>query len=252
MPITFGIPTTVRTMQALVRYGARSRAGIPTLPKPAGKAANLSGDALPAALASYGLTQPRQSVAKTPAEAVEAAAKIGFPVALKIVSASISHKTEVGGVRLGLADAGAVKAAGEGFLSSLGRDRIDGFLVQEMVSGVEMLLGAREDEQFGPLLVVGLGGVFVEVFRDVALRLMPVDEAGARAMLSELRGAKILNGFRGQAPRDVGALARAIAGLSRFFLDHRPFLAEIEINPLIVLADGEGVRAVDVRPIHRN
>jgi acetyltransferase len=252
MPITFGIPTTVRTLQALVRYAARRRAGIPALPPPGGKAEKLKGNALTATLASHGLAAPRQSVAKTPAEAADAAAKIGFPIALKIVSSSISHKTEVGGVRLGLADAAAVKIAAEGFLSRLGRDRVDGFLVQEMVSGVELLVGARDDEQFGPLLVVGIGGVFVEVFRDVALRLMPVDENGARAMLGELRGAKLLDGFRGQAPRDVGALARAIAGLSRFFLDHRPWLAEIEINPLIVLADGQGVRAVDVRPIYRS
>ena len=252
MPITFGIPTTVRTLQALARYGARRRAGIPTLSAPAGKAANLKGEALTATLASYGIAAPRQVEAKTPVEAADAAAKIGFPVALKIVSSKISHKTEVGGVRLGLADPGAVKAAAENFLATLGRDRVDGFLVQEMVQGTEMLVGVRDDEQFGPLLVLGLGGVFVEVLRDVSLRLLPVDDATVRAMLGELRGAKVFRGFRGQGPRDLDALSRAVAGLARFFADHRPWLSEIEINPLIVLAEGEGVRAVDVRPIRRD
>jgi acetyltransferase len=251
MPITFGIPTTVRTLNALVNYAARRRAGVPTLPAPAGRAENLIGAALGKTLAAYGITAPREAVVKTPAEAADAAADIGFPVVLKIVSSKFSHKTEVGGVRLGLSDAAQVKAAADDFVAKLGRDGVDGFLVQEMVRGTEMLVGVRDDEQFGPLLVLGLGGVFVEVLRDVSLRLLPVDEPTVRAMLGELRGAKILHGFRGEAPRDLAALSRAVAGLSRFFADHRPWLSEIEINPLIVLAEGEGVRAVDVRPIRR-
>ena len=94
--------------------------------------------------------------------------------------------------------------------------------------------------------------MFVELFRDISLRLAPVDEGEVRAMLSELRGAKALDGFRGQAPRDVDALVKAIIGVCDFYLDNRSWLAEIEINPLMVLADGNGVRAVDVRPIRRD
>ena len=112
--------------------------------------------------------------------------------------------------------------------------------------------GICENSDFGPLVVVGLGGGFIELYRDVSLRLAPVDENEVRAMLSELRGAKALDGFRGQAPRDVDALVKAIIGVCNYYLENRSWLAEIEINPLIVLAEGKGVRAVDVRPIRRD
>ena len=213
---------------------------------------NLTDDALAEHLGDRGLTIPAQSFATDPAAAAAAAEAIGFPVALKIVSDDISHKTEAGGVRLGLADSEAVRREAEDLQQSLVGSQLSGFLVQEMVDGLEMLVGVREDADFGPLVVVGLGGVFVELFRDVTLRLAPVDETEVRAMLSELRGAKALDGFRGQAPRDVDALVKAIIGVSDFYLKNRSWLAEIEINPLIVLADGKGVRAVDVRPIRRD
>jgi succinyl-CoA synthetase beta subunit len=152
---------------------------------------------------------------------------------------------------LGLADAAAVRAACETMARRLAaRDPsavIDGFLVQEMLSGLEMIVGVREDPQFGPFLAVGLGGVAVEAVRDVAIRLLPVDEALARQMISSLRGKALLGAFRGRPACDVDALARAVAGLSRLFLDHRPYLSDLEINPLMVLGVGEGVRAVDVR-----
>ena len=151
-----------------------------------------------------------------------------------------------------IAEREAVRREAEDLQQSLAGSQLSGFLVQEMVDGLEMLVGVREDADFGPLVVVGLGGVFVELFRDVTLRLAPVDETEVRAMLSELRGAKALDGFRGQAPRDVDALVKAIIGVSDFYLKNRSWLAEIEINPLIVLADGKGVRAVDVRPIRRD
>ena len=186
-----------------------------------------------------------------PEAAANKAEELGFPVALKIVSQNISHKTEAGGVRLNLKDRQSVVREAEELRSSLGGDQLNGFLVQEMVDGLEMLIGVREDADFGPLMVVGLGGIFVELFRDVSLRLAPVDEVEARTMLSELRGADALKGFRGQAPRDVEALVKAIVALSTFYLKNRGWLTEIEINPLIVLAEGKGVRAVDIRPIHK-
>jgi acetate---CoA ligase (ADP-forming) len=163
----------------------------------------------------------------------------------------VSHKTELGGVRLALADSDRVVAEARDLQRAMSGHDLAGFLVQEMVDGLEMLVGVRDDEQFGPLVVAGLGGVFVEVMRDVSLRLAPVDVDEAGAMLRELRGASALKGFRGKPERDEEALARGIAGLSRFYLDHRPWLAEVEINPLMVLARGQGVRAVDVRTVRR-
>jgi succinyl-CoA synthetase beta subunit len=129
--------------------------------------------------------------------------------------------------------------------------RVQGFLVQEMVAGVEMILGVREDPQFGPFMLAGLGGVAVEAMKDVAIRLLPIDEEAARDMLSKLRGAALLGEFRGRPARDLDAVVRAMTGLSRLFLDHRPWLSDLEINPLIVLAKNEGVRAVDVRVVPR-
>ena len=252
MPFLFSIPTMVRSLQALVHYAAAQRRGLALPPASTRNLSNLTDDALAEHLGDRGLTIPAQSFAADPAAAAAAAEAIGFPVALKIVSDDISHKTEAGGVRLGLADSEAVRREAEDLQQSLAGSQLSGFLVQEMVDGLEMLVGVREDAGFGPLVVVGLGGVFVELFRDVTLRLAPVDETEVRAMLSELRGAKALDGFRGQAPRDVDALVKAIIGVSDFYLKNRAWLAEIEINPLIVLADGKGVRAVDVRPIRRD
>ncbi len=122
---------------------------------------------------------------------------------------------------------------------------IDGFLVQEMVDGLEILVGVREDAQFGPIMAVGLGGIAVEVLRDVAIRLLPVDEDTAAEMIRSLRGAPLLAAFRGRPARDVDSLVRAMTGLSRLFEQYRAWFCDIEINPLIVLA--QGVRAVDVR-----
>jgi acetate---CoA ligase (ADP-forming) len=112
------------------------------------------------------------------------------------------------------------------------------------------LIGARTDPQYGPFLIVGLGGIFVEVLKDVAIRLLPVDEREARAMLQELRGYKVLEGVRGQGPRDIEALVRAMVGLSEIFAAHRNHLSDLEINPLMVRAQGSGVAAVDVRPVN--
>ena len=128
---------------------------------------------------------------------------------------------------------------------------IDGFLAQEMVSGVEVIIGVREDPQFGPFALVGLGGIAVEVIHDVAFRMLPVSPAEARAMLDELRGRPLLDVFRGRPARDIEALVRAICGLSSIFLDHRAHLSDLEVNPLIALEAGKGVRAVDVRPVRR-
>jgi succinyl-CoA synthetase beta subunit len=174
---------------------------------------------------------------------------------VKIVSPAAIHKTEVGGVMLHLSDTASVEHAAATMAKRLHRHapgaEIDGYLVQEMVDGLEMIVGVREDPQFGPFMVVGLGGVLVEVLKDVALRLLPIDEETAREMIGSLRSARLLAEFRGQPRRDTEAVVRAIVGLSQFFLDHRPWLSDLEINPLIVLAERQGVRAVDVRAVRR-
>ena len=127
------------------------------------------------------------------------------------------------------------------------RAQVRGFLVQEMVDGLEIILGVREDPQFGPYMLVGLGGVQVEVMRDFAIRLLPIDEETAREMISSLRGAPLFESFRGRPKRDIAAVVRAMTGLSRMFLEHSASLSEVELNPLIVFAAGHGVSAVDVR-----
>jgi hypothetical protein len=255
VPFIHGLPETVRALQSLVRYATTLRRGAAPMPEPRGSEKSLAGAAFDKLLADHGLTVPKSALGKTTDEAAAQAQRIGFPVAVKIVSPEASHKTEVGGVTLGLRDAASVRQACEAMSKRLSAHdpnaRIDGFLVQEMVSGVEMILGVREDPQFGPFMLVGLGGVMAEVMRDVAIRLLPVDADTAREMLGSLRGAPLLKCFRGRPARDAEAVVRAITGLSRLFVDHRPWLSDLEINPLIVLAKGEGARAVDVRVVRR-
>jgi acyl-CoA synthetase (NDP forming) len=255
VPFIHGLPGTVRALQGLVRYAAARRRTSSLIAEPHGCAESLEGASFEALLAAHGLTAPKSAFGKTSDEAAAHAARIGFPVAVKIVSPDASHKTEVGGVTLGLRGEEAVRAAAEAMATRIAghepRARVDGFLVQEMVVGVEMILGVREDPQFGPFMLAGLGGVMVEAMKDVAIRLLPIDEATAHEMLQGLRGAQLLGRFRGQPERDIQAVVRAMTGLSSLFLDHRPWLSDFEINPLIVLAEDEGVRAVDVRTVRR-
>jgi acetate---CoA ligase (ADP-forming) len=245
IPFLQAIKPTLRALAGLGLYGERKKLGVPTLPLATGKAADLEGENLSSLLQSRGIGLPRQAVVSTAAEAAGKAKEIGFPVALKLVAAEIIHKTESGAVVLGLKSAEEVAAQGSQLLSKL--DGNGQLLIQEMVQGTEVLLGARTDPQYGPFLMVGLGGIFVEVLKDVAIRLLPVDEKEARQMLRELHGYKVLQGVRGQAPRDIDALVRAMVGISEIFAAHRNHLSDLEINPLMVRADRGGVAAVDVR-----
>src|SRR5262245_2994699 len=248
-PFLQGLPAVIRALGGLAFYGARKGRRIAPLAPPTGRAETLQDAAFDAALAHHGLTLPRSAIAKSPQEAAAAAAKIGFPVALKIVSSAILHKTEAGGVRLHLPSPAEVERTAHELAASAAKAApgaaIDSYLVQEMVEGVEMIIGARTDPLYGPLLVVGAGGILVELVRDVASRLLPVTRDDARAMIGELRAAKLLAGFRGKPAADVDALLDAICGLSDFYLDHRDLVSDIEINPIIVQT--KGARAVDVR-----
>jgi acetate---CoA ligase (ADP-forming) len=179
-----------------------------------------------------------------------AAAALGFPLALKIQSPDIPHKTEVGGVRLGIADAPALRHSHDAMLAELRRRRPDarlqGVLLQPMARpGVEVILGIIRDKDFGPLVMVGAGGVMTELFKDVAYRLAPVDAEGARRMLGELRVARLLEGFRSAPAADIDALAALVARLSHFAAEYRDLVHEVELNPVIVHRDGHGCTIVD-------
>ena len=200
-------------------------------------------------LARYGIALPKSRSVSSAEEAADAAAAIGFPVALKIRSAAIVHKTEAGGVMLGLANRQQVLDAADALVKAAsaahpGAD-IDGFLVQEMVSGVETIVGAHSDPLYGPLLLLGAGGIMVELVRDVAQRLLPVSASDVGKMIDGLKVNRLLAGYRGKPPADRKALEAAALALARFYLDHRARIADIEINPLIVRTDG--ALAVDVR-----
>jgi acyl-CoA synthetase (NDP forming) len=252
IPFLQGIKPTLRALAGLGSYGQRRQASIPSLPAASGKAEDLVGEKLNALLQCHGIALPRQAMAASAAEAAKIAKEIGFPVALKLVAPEIVHKTESGAVVLGLRSSEEVETHGKRLLSSLSPHPSSlHLLVQEMVQGTEVLLGARTDAQYGPFLMVGLGGIFVEVLKDVAIRLLPVSEAEALEMLKELRGYRILQGVRGQPPRDIKALARAMTGLSDLFAAHRSFVTDFEINPLMVRREGEGAAAVDVRVVKK-
>jgi acyl-CoA synthetase (NDP forming) len=202
------------------------------------------------------IRMPVECFASGRAAAVAAARTIGFPVVLKIVSEHIPHRTEAGGVALGLGTADAVEAAFDRLMANarahLGEGEADGVLVQEQIGdAVEMILGIKVDPHLGPFVVAGLGGIFTEVMKDVAVRPAPVDIETAHAMIGELRGAPMLHGFRGGRPRDVDALARTIVDVSRFAIGHAGWLAEADLNPVLVLEQGKGVRAVDILLVGR-
>ena len=246
-----GTRTGVRVMNALWFYAQRSGNQIASLADPTGKAEDCEGEALEKALADAGLPSPKTARADTTAKAGDATKTVGFPAALKIISPAASHKTEVGGVTLNITNEQAAVIAAEKMASRLkthdSNARIDGFMAQEMVSGTELLVGARDDALYGPLMVLGAGGVLVELMHDIAIRLLPITLDDARSMLKEIKSAALLDGFRGAPIADKDALITAIVALGDFFLDHRHFLADIEINPLIVQSKGNGVCAVDIR-----
>lgn len=203
-------------------------------------------------LEDYGVPVVKRHLARSLEEAVSAAEAIGYPVALKIESRDIAHKSEAGGVHLGLRDADAVRGAWTAMVQALARHapgaRVEEALVARMVEpGLEMSIGVQRDPQFGPVLMVGLGGVWIEVLGDTSLRLLPVDEADARTMIGELKAAPLLGAFRGRAPRDFDALITAMVALSRFAADYAARLDSVEINPLIVHEKGKGATAVDAR-----
>ena len=201
-------------------------------------------------LAEAGLPVVKERLCSTANEAVSAATELGFPVALKIASPDILHKTEVGGVELGLATADDVAQA---FAAVTGRARlarpdarITDVLVSRMVTGgVETILGVQDDPTFGPVVMFGLGGIFVDTLKDVAFRVAPFADDEAHRMMRELKGFRLLEGVRGRPRCDLDALAAALSALSRFAAAHAGHLQSAELNPVVVLPEGRGLVALD-------
>jgi acetyltransferase len=203
---------------------------------------------------AYGLLVTSTKLAKTEDEAVRLAKEVGYPVVMKIVSPEILHKSDAGGVKVNVKDDAAVREAFATIMKNAkaynANANIHGIAVQEMAPwGTEVILGSTTDPTFGPTIMFGLGGIFVEVLKDVTFRVTPVSEEQAFEMLGEIRGAPILAGARGEAPRDKKALVETIMAYSTMILDLKDEIAESDANPVLVYEDGKGLKVVDARII---
>jgi len=199
----------------------------------------------------HGLPVQPFSLAKSEAEAVEAARRHGFPAVLKVVSPDILHKTDAGGVKVRLADAAAVSAAYREMMANVGRRapaaRIEGVLVAPYApEGLECIVGMTRDPQFGPALMFGLGGVYVELLKDVSFRVLPIDKSDAEEMVREIKGFPLLQGLRGSGLRDLAALVDFLVKTAKL-VEANPEIREIDVNPLMVYE--KGVLALDARVI---
>jgi acyl-CoA synthetase (NDP forming) len=271
IPCYTSMPSCARAIRALVDYAVfqeqrrrepkTASATPPDVREKVGTALAASGPVLTEAeaktlLALYGVARPPEALATNTAAAVEAAARIGGSVALKVQSPDITHKTEAGAVALGLTGDTAVRDAYQRILTSAETAypgaAIGGVLVQAMAPpGQEIILGVVRDANFGPMLMVGLGGIHVEVLRDIAFAPVPISQQAALALLDGLKGAALLEGVRGAPPADRVALAELMATLSRFAADHADLIEEIDLNPLIVHSRGQGVSMVDALIVKR-
>ena len=202
-----------------------------------------------AMLAEFGVAVTDTRLAGSVDEAAAIADELGYPVALKVVADEITHKTDVGGVELGIADADELRAAAQRIHAAVAAAAPGvapaGLSVQPMAApGTEVILGITQDQQFGPVLMFGLGGVFVEVLKDVAFRVVPLEPRDASEMIREIQGFPVLEGFRGAEPADLAAIERMLLQLSEFAEAH-PEVAELDLNPVFARADG--AVAVDAR-----
>jgi acetyltransferase len=264
VPYLQGTQETLHALKAFIEYASfrrqREKEVVRGCPTPASLEAwrsklEKTQGALPAVevrklLREYSIPGPKEDIVGTEEEAVAAAEAIGYPVVLKLSAANIRHKTEIGGVKPGLSDADELRQAYRGLIEIVGRlhqtETPPRVLVQEMVaSGVEVLLGMVQDEDFGHVLVFGSGGVLVELLEDSSMRIPPVSRHEALDMMGETRVAALLAGFRGRPEADVEALAGALVRFSQIAVDLGEFIYALEINPLMVLPKGAGVQAVD-------
>ena len=264
IPVVAGIDFAVKAISKVVDYTFKINSGKQETSGPAGSparervegilaghspGARLSEAQAKGILAAYGIPVTRERRAGSAGEALEAAGQIGYPVALKIDSPDILHKTEAGGIKLNLTSAGQVEESFEEILASAGQYQpganIAGVLVQEMLKeGTEVMVGIGNDPVFGSTVMFGLGGIFVEQLGDVSLRVAPVGENDAWEMLREIKAHRVLDGVRGRPPVDKRAVVDIILKLSQLAMDF-PQIAELDINPLIVFEEGKGACAAD-------
>lgn len=256
IPVIVGDMNPIRSLAKLADYADSYRAHhnqpvieeVPTTEKVnvhhlLPKDTTLSESQSTAVLREYGIQTTEHGIATTVDEAVDIANKIGYPVVMKIDSEDIPHKTDVGGLQLNIQDEAEVKAAYETISSNVAKNcadaRINGISVQQMLpQGTEVIVGVTSDETFGPVIMFGLGGVFVEVFKDVAFRVAPITRSDAASMMEELKGLELFHGVRGQAPVDKEAIIDVLLKVSQLVMDYKDEIQEIDINPLIVYEEG--------------
>ncbi len=244
VPVYRVIESAVGAVAALVADGAPAPPALPPLPAPSAPMADTGYAASRAALAGAGVPFGAARTVAGHDEALAAAAELGYPVVLKALG--ILHKSDAGGVVLGLRDEAELAAALDDVSARLAPEAYSIEPAEDVSAGFELLAGARRDPRFGPLVAVAAGGIHAETLRDTAVALAPVDEAGAEELVRSLASAPLLTGARGRPPLDVTAAAKAIAALSRFAAAH-PEIAEVEVNPLLVRREGEGVVGLDAR-----
>jgi len=199
----------------------------------------------------YGIPVTKFELAKTETDAVKSAETIGFPIVLKIVSPDIIHKSDVGGVIVGIKSATEVRDAYRKIMENVKKHdpkaRIEGMLIQEMApSGTEVIVGSIKDPQFGPALMFGLGGVFVEVLKDVTFRIAPITEDEAEEMICEVKAYPLLRGYRNNPPADIRAIVKVLMSTSKLIMDHME-IKELDLNPIMVYE--KGAKTVDARII---
>jgi acyl-CoA synthetase (NDP forming) len=199
----------------------------------------------------YGIPVTRFKVATSPEDAAKSAEEIGYPVVLKIVSPDVLHKFDVGGVVLNLKGSSEVKDAYDKIVKNVRKHKPDakivGVLVQEMApASTEVIVGSTKDPQFGPALMFGLGGIFVEVLKDVTFRIAPITESDAKEMIAEVKAYPILKGYRGQPPADIDAIVNILMNTSKLVMDHQE-IKELDLNPIMVYE--KGAKTVDARVI---
>lgn len=204
-------------------------------------------------LKAYGFPTPKSALGTTGQECAKAAAEIGYPIVMKIASPDIIHKSDAGGVKVGIKNEEELRAAFRSITESARKYKSDakikGVLVQEMVRGAkETILGASQDPTFGPVVMFGLGGIYVEVLKDVVFRVAPINQQEAKDMVESIKTVKLLKGVRGEKPADLAAIADSLQRLSQLVIDF-PEIKEFDINPLLVLEEGKGARVVDARII---
>jgi len=198
-------------------------------------------------LRKHGVSVAKEGIANSEDEAVSVAGKIGYPIALKIISSEIIHKTDRGCVKINLMNERELRLAYKQIMQNAGSAKIEGMLVQRMIKqGIELIVGGRKDAQFGQLILFGLGGIFVEILKDVSIRVCPVTKDEAREMINEIKGSALLKGARGTEHVDTEKLASMIVGVSKVLSENEDIL-ELDLNP--VIASASGYEVVDIRVI---